>query len=89
MAGKAGLFAGWAMGTTLPVAIPAGGPFTVASLNPARTFGPALFTGDLANPLTYLIYFVGPLAGAASCVFRFMKAEARPLVTAKATARRK
>ncbi|MEW5940652.1 MAG: aquaporin [Chloroflexota bacterium] len=66
VAGKAGPFAGWAIGTTLAFAILAGGPFTGASLNPARTFGPALFTGDLGS---FWIYLVGPFLGAAVAAF--------------------
>jgi len=75
--GKGGEFAGLAIGTTLVVAILAGGPFTGASLNPARTLGPALFTGDYTNPMTYLIYFMGPLIGSflAVIAYRFFTAE--------------
>ncbi len=69
--GKAGQFAGWAIGLTYAIAIMAGAPLTGASLNPARSFGPAVFTSALAtgtldyqNPTFYLIYFVGPFMGA-------------------------
>jgi len=74
VAGRAGSFAGLAIGLTLTFAILAGGPMTGASLNPARTFGPALFTGDAAKPMTYVIYFAGPLLGSALAVavFKFL-----------------
>lgn len=68
VAGKAGPLAGWAIGTTLAIAILAGGPLTGASLNPARTFGPAAVSGAARDPMLYLIYFVGPLLGAAVAV---------------------
>ena len=75
VAGKGGAFAGWAIGSTLTFAILAGGPLTGASLNPARTFGPAIYTGALADASTYIVYFVGPLLGAAvaAFVFKFLK----------------
>lgn len=90
--GKGGAFAGWAIGTTLLVAILAGGHFTGASLNPARTLGPAIFTGDWANLNTYLIYFVGPLAGSAVAVavYRFFTGVDKPMMAeTKKTAAKK
>lgn len=71
--GRAGNLAPIAIGLTLTMAILAGGPFTGASLNPARTLGPALAAGNLS----YLAaYFVGPAAGAAFAALlhsRFLK----------------
>lgn len=68
--GKGGRFAGWAIGTTLALAILGGGPFTGASLNPARTLGPAIFSSipSITSPNTYLIYLFGPLIGATLAV---------------------
>jgi MIP family channel proteins len=68
VAGKAGPMAGWAIGSTLAIAILAGGPLTGASLNPARTFGPAAVAGTARDGMMYLIYFVGPLLGSAIAV---------------------
>ena len=49
----------------IPTALAAGlivsGPLIGGSLNPARTFGPALLSGEFAN---HWVYWVGPLAGA-------------------------
>jgi MIP family channel proteins len=59
--GKGGEFAGLVIGLTLTALILVGGPITGASLNPARTFGPALFTGTL--PMLW-VYVAGPLLGA-------------------------
>ncbi|PJF27494.1 MAG: hypothetical protein CUN52_14460, partial [Phototrophicales bacterium] len=60
--GKAGNMAGLAIGFTLIGLILAGGIFTGASLNPARTFGPAVVAGNLS----YLLpYFLGIFGGGA------------------------
>jgi MIP family channel proteins len=90
VAGKGGAMAGLAIGFTLTFAILAGGPMTGASLNPARTFGPALITGAYANPMIYLIYFVGPLLGAtvAVGVFKFLGREEVPVSAGKSVARK-
>lgn len=72
VAGKGGAFAGWAIGTTLAFAILAGGPLTGASLNPARTFGPAIFSQpSITSVYTYVIYLFGPLIGSTLAVIVF------------------
>jgi MIP family channel proteins len=53
--GKVGNVAGIAIGFTLAGSILAGGTYTGASLNPARTLGPALVAGDLSYAVPYLI----------------------------------
>lgn len=65
-------FAGLAIGLTLAAMILMGGPLTGAALNPARTFGPALFTGTLGS---FWIYLVGPALGAAAAagVYNILK----------------
>lgn len=76
--GKSGQFAGLIIGLTLTAAILVGGPLTGASLNPARTFGPAIFTDpSFTNPQTYVIYLFGPLIGAllAVVVYNFFTAD--------------
>jgi len=82
--GKLGPNAGWAIGMTYTIAMLMGAPLTGASLNPARSFGPAVFTSvlsagtpDYQNPMFYLIYFVGPFLGAllAVLLYQFFKYE--------------
>jgi MIP family channel proteins len=60
ISGKATIPAGLAIGLTLTFCILMGGPLTGASLNPARTLGPAVATGNFAD---IWLYFVGPIAG--------------------------
>jgi glycerol uptake facilitator-like aquaporin len=57
--GKAGNLAGVAIGFTLAGSILAGGVLTGASLNPARTLGPALAAGDLSYVLPYFVGLFG------------------------------
>lgn len=57
--GPAGI-APLAIGLVITMDILAGGPLTGAAMNPARAFGPALFSGMWAN---HLVYWVGPGLG--------------------------
>lgn len=57
--GRAGNLAGVAIGLTLAASILAGGPATGASLNPARTLGPALIAGDASYLIPYLTGLFG------------------------------
>ena len=52
---------GFGIGLTVFVDILMGGPLTGGSMNPARTFGPALAGGFWQNDL---VYWIGPIAGA-------------------------
>lgn len=60
--GKATEVAGLAIGLTLVFCILLGGPLTGASLNPARTVGPAVAGGFWDD---HWVYWVGPLLGGA------------------------
>ena len=75
VSGKAGNLAPVAIGLTLVFCILMGGPLTGASLNPARSLGPALF-GDASTAMSSLwIYLVAcPLGGIlAALVYGFLK----------------
>jgi MIP family channel proteins len=66
VAGRGGNAAPLAIGLALGAGVLVGAVPTGASMNPARTLGPALVLGDLARPGSYMwIYVVGPFAGAA------------------------
>ncbi len=81
--GRNGNVAGIAIGLVLTMDILVGGGLTGASMNPARTFGPALATGDMSY---VWMYFVGPLAGGAIAALLydkyFLPAELKPPVEA-------
>lgn len=55
-----GAIAPLAIGFVIAMDIFAGGPLTGAAMNPARAFGPALFSGMWAN---HLVYWIGPAIG--------------------------
>jgi MIP family channel proteins len=54
--------AGFGIGLTVGLDILMGGPLTGASMNPARTFGPAVASGFFDN---HLVYWIGPIVGGA------------------------
>jgi MIP family channel proteins len=53
---------GLAIGATIALDILFGGPLTGGSMNPARTFGPALASGHWNN---HIVYWAGPMLGGA------------------------
>jgi MIP family channel proteins len=58
-----GAVPGLAIGLTVVVCVWIGGPVTGGSMNPARSFGPALFAGGEALS-RYFVYLIGPPLGA-------------------------
>jgi MIP family channel proteins len=74
--------AGLLIGLTVTLDILIGGPYTGASMNPARSFGPALVGMQW---LHHWVYWVGPLLGGilAGVVYNFVfLAPARPVIVA-------
>jgi aquaporin NIP len=63
-----GEVAGLAVGFIVMVDALMGGPLTGASMNPARSFGPAVATGQW---MAHWIYWAGPLTGMALAVFTY------------------
>ncbi len=63
-----GAAAAIAIGGTVGLDALFGGPITGASMNPARSFGPALTSGTWSN---FWVYVIGPVIGAAIGVFAY------------------
>ena len=63
-----GAAAAIAIGGTVGLDALFGDPVTGASMNPARSFGPALAAGEWTN---FWVYLAGPLAGAALGAFAY------------------
>ena len=75
---KHGSFGGLIIGLTLTGVHILGIGLTGTSVNPARSFGPALvalFTGNTAPIAALWVFIVGPLAGAALAAFVYGKLE--------------
>ncbi len=75
-----GSFAGLVIGFTLVLVHILGIGLTGTSVNPARSFGPAVVaacTGNMAPLGSLWVFIVGPLVGAAlaACVYKFLEKE--------------
>lgn len=76
------LVAGLLIGLTVTLDILFGGPYTGASMNPARSFGPALAS---ANWMHHWVYWVGPLLGGVLAGLAYNTAFLQPARTPPAT----
>ncbi|MEM3406078.1 MAG: MIP family channel protein [Nitrososphaerota archaeon] len=67
-------FAGIIIGAVVASDIFVGGPLTGGSMNPARTFGPAIASG---NWTAHWVYWIGPIAGGliAALIYEYLLAE--------------
>ena len=73
-----GAAAAIAIGGTVGLDALFGGPVTGASMNPARSFGPALASGEWTD---FWIYVAGPIVGASvgAVAYQFVRGESSPL----------
>lgn len=69
-------WAGFVIGGTLGVGVMIIGPLTGAGFNPARSFGPAIVSGEWAD---FWIYVVGPLIGAIAAASAYKRLVLYPL----------
>jgi MIP family channel proteins len=76
-----------AIGGTVALGALVGGPISGASMNPARSLGPALVSADLT---AIWVYLVGPIIGAiaAALVYRYLRGEPSPVEIASDADRR-
>ena len=66
--------AGIAIGSVVAICSFVGGPFTGASMNPARSLGPAFLSGDFSNIIIYIIMPVlGTISG--SIFYNYIKGD--------------
>ena len=88
--GKAGNLAGLAIGLTLVGLILGGGAISGASVNPARTLGPAIVAGNLNQVVFYVAGTVigAALAALVSTQLLGMKDDGEPSIARKNTGRR-
>jgi glycerol uptake facilitator-like aquaporin len=70
-----GAAAAIAIGGTVGLDALFGGPVTGASMNPARSLGPALVSGEWRS---FWVYLVGPLVGAALGAFAYQGVRGEP-----------
>jgi MIP family channel proteins len=82
----AGQTAAIAIGATVALASLFGGPISGASMNPARSFGPALVAGQW---LHHWIYWVGPILGASLGALVYQWLRQAPLLSGDVSAKRR